>query len=292
MTRSWLCVPADNDKKMARVAGLGADAVVLDLALDLAEDARAAARRTASAWLADHRPKVVRGKGMASWVRISGLDTPWWREDLVAAMAGAPHGIILARAAGPEQVKLLASDIYELEQANKLEHGSVGIIPQVGESAAAALEIPRFADDTHPRLAGLAWNPAGLAQSLGARRLQSENGEWSGPAAHVRTQTLLTARAKRLMAIDAAPLSSRDAAGQKAAIAAARADGFTGIMASHPRQVAAIKAAFAPSAAERSEAEAIVAIFAQNPNRDRAPLNGRMVDRTQLAEARDLLGLD
>ncbi|MBD3730252.1 MAG: CoA ester lyase [Sphingomonadales bacterium] len=244
MIRSWLSVPADNAKKLASLASVPADAVVLDLAHGMDEDTRRTARAQAVEWLASRRQQVVSSNSPARWVRISGLETPHWRDDLVAVMPGAPTGIILTRALGPQQVQLLASDIYELEQANRLEHGSVAIIPQVGESPAAAIDLQRFAQETHPRLAGLAWSAMGLAESLGATRLYNPRGEWSDPLRLVRAATLLTARSKGLMAIETAHYDAKDAESMARAAHAARADGFTGMVAIHPRQVTAINRAF------------------------------------------------
>lgn len=291
MIRSWLFASATNEKKLARLAMLGADAVVLDLAEGVADDAKADARRMAAEWLDNHQEKVVSQRNFMRWVRINGLDTPHWRDDLVAVLPGKIQGIILPRAQGPQDVAMVAAEIYELEQRNRLTHGSVSIIPQVGETPSAALRICNYAEDPHPRLAGLSWSAPGLATALGATRMVDENGQWSDPMRHVRAATLLTARSRGLMAIDTSFANQRDAESMPWAAKASRADGFTGMQALHPRQVRVINDAFAPSAADLADAREIVDLFAGNPTAETLPLGERTIDKRQLDQARTLLQL-
>ena len=76
-----------------------------------------------------------------------------------------------------------------------------------------------------------------------------------------------------------------------AAAAAAAADGFAGMLAIHPAQVAVINRAFAPDAAALAEAQAIVDAFAANPGAGVLQINGRMIDQPHVRQARALLGL-
>ena len=239
---SWMIAPAENETKLARVADLDADVVLLDLTGDHDTETRTAARERARDFLARRSHQ----DGTAAWVRINPLDTPWWRDDLVAVLPGGPAGVVLSRAADAEQVRALAAEIYELEQRSGLAHGKVRIVPQVGATPAAALAVPGFASEVHPRLAGLAWDADELAGSLGARRY-GLGGQLTDPLRALRAAVVLTARAHGLMAIDTAFPRVRDAAGVRAAASAARGDGFTGMFAVHPAQVAVIAEAFASS---------------------------------------------
>lgn len=287
---SWLIVPAASEAKLGKVAAVGADVVLLDLTGDYPDAARDAAREQAREFLALHGARAKDGPRFARWARISSLDTPWWRDDLVAVLPGGPDGIVLSRAADPRQVQALAAEIYELEQRSGLEHGRVRIVPQVGASPAAALAITEFAGEVHPRLAGLAWDASELAASLCTRRLRTDDGAWSDPFRRVRADVLLAARARGLMAIDTPSREVRAASALRAAAASARGDGFTGLFAIHPAQVPAIAEAFAPTAAECAQAQAILALFEGRPEANTLPHEGRMVGRDELEEARRLLG--
>ena len=52
MTRSFLFVPADSERKMEKAGSVGADALILDLEDSVAADARPEARRMAREYLA------------------------------------------------------------------------------------------------------------------------------------------------------------------------------------------------------------------------------------------------
>ena len=68
-----------------------------------------------------------------------------------------------------------------------------------------------------------------------------------------------------------------------------RRDGFSGKLAIHPDQIAAINAAFAPTEAEREHARRVVAAFAAAPGAGVASLDGRMIDRPHLVQAQRIL---
>jgi citrate lyase subunit beta / citryl-CoA lyase len=243
--RSWLLVPAGSEKKLSKATTAGADVVVLDLLVG--SDLKSLARENARDWLLAHRFQVVEGRRFSRWVRIDGLETPYWREDLVAVMAGGPDGIVLPHAAGPEAVQQLAAEIYELEQRNQMAPGSLKIVPQVADSARAASSIGAYLETGHPRLAGLAWSGGALAEALGATRTHDAAGGWTDACRHVRAQTLLAAHARGVMALELMDSPDADADGLAQA---AHADGFSGMVAVHPAQVAAINRAYgAPVAA-------------------------------------------
>ena len=108
--RSWLFVPGDHEQRLAKVAGYGADAVIVDLEDAVAPANKAAARRLALTWLEDHPAN----QGYARWVRINPLDTALWRDDLASVMAGRPDGIMVPKAAGPDQLAMLDEALTEL----------------------------------------------------------------------------------------------------------------------------------------------------------------------------------
>ena len=81
----------------------------------------------------------------------------------------------------------------------------------------------------------------------------------------------------------------RDLDGLAAYAARARRDGFTGMMAIHPDQVAVINAAFTPSEVEIAHARRVVEAFEASPGAGALSLDGRMIDRPHLVQAKRLL---
>jgi citrate lyase subunit beta/citryl-CoA lyase len=61
------------------------------------------------------------------------------------------------------------------------------------------------------------------------------------------------------------------------------------MMAIHPSQIAAINAAFTPTAEQIAHAEAVVAAFEANPGAGALQLEGKMIDAPHLKQARALL---
>ena len=288
--RSWLYVPGDSERKLGRALDSGADVVVVDLDASVAGGAKLAARSIAAEWLTAHSRQVIEQAPLTRWVRINSLDSRLWRDDLVAVMPGAPEGIILPQAVGPDALRQIAAEIYELEQTHRLPPGSTKIMPVVGETARAALNITSYADAGMPRLAGLAWGPEGLAAAISAARQYDPKGGWSELFRFVRAQTLLTAHAGGLMAIEAMHGDAKDIKGLRLAARNARADGFTGMLAIHPAQVAEINAAFTPSESDLEQARLIVAACEDDGDAEITPIDRRRIDVPQLKLAKQILG--
>lgn len=294
--RSWLIVPGVSEECLGAAFGTGADVVVVDLADTVPHESKARARELGKAWLAAHRTNLFGNRGMSRWVRINALDSGYSRDDLAGVMAGAPDGIILPRAAGPEAVQHLASEIYELEQHFALPASSTRIMPVVGETPLAAMRIAAYFDAAHQRLCGLTWSETGLAASLGAADpgiigpCEGQDSR-SDASRFVRAQTLLTAHAAHVISIEAPFADLGDGAGIKGAAQRARADGFTGMFAVHPQQVEVINAAFTPGASEIEKAQEIVTAFETNPHAVSLPLHGRTIERADLARAQRVIHL-
>ncbi|QZD92059.1 CoA ester lyase [Qipengyuania xiapuensis] len=287
---SWLLVPADKEKALAQAASAGADVVVLDLARASSEDRKQHTRLAARDFLMSHREQVVAARKFSRWVRIGPIVGMEWRQDLDAAIEGGPEGFVLAECVGPEQVKELAAALYELEGRLGIPNGSTKIIPEVGGSPTSALQLRSFAEELHPRVSGLAWDPALLARSMGARRMRGPGGLWTDALAHVRALVLLTAHARNLEVIEAPFRNLREPEGMTRAAAAAAADGFTGMLAIDPSQVDDINKAFEPSQEQIAEARELVGVFALNPNAHSIAFRGRYVGQAELSKARALLG--
>lgn len=287
--RSWLIVAADDESALTEAASAGADAVVLDLDSALGETSRVSARGRARDWVRYHRQQVLEGRQFTRWVRISPLESPHWRADLAAALEGGPDGIILPGATDPARVQQLAAEFYEAEQRAGMAHGATRILPLVSNTPASVLGVTRFADDTHPRLAGLGWDAGRLGDALDTRRTFDESGSWSGAFALARANLVLAAKARDLMAIETSVEETSDMDRFAGIAEAARADGFSGMFALTAKQVAAINRAFQPTEGEISGARHVIAQFEINPEAEHVAMGGRMIDRAYLARARRLV---
>ena len=289
--RSWLFVPGDSEAKLSKVLGSGADVVIVDLEDSVVPAAKPDARRRAAQWLQLHRTQVLSGTKVRRYVRINPLDTPLWRDDLAAIMPAQPRGIIVPKAEGPEQMRMLAAELYELEQRNDVPPGRTQIVPLVSETPRSALTIPQYgaADFSLPRIAALTWGAEDLSAAMGATRKRGEDSNWTFPYQMIRAQTLIAAHACGVAAIDTLHADFKDEEGLRRIACDSYADGFTGMLAIHPSQVKIINEAFSPSPEQVAEARAIVDAFAENPGVGTLQLGGKMLDRPHLEQARKLL---
>jgi citrate lyase subunit beta/citryl-CoA lyase len=106
-----------------------------------------------------------------------------------------------------------------------------------------------------------------------------------------RSLCLIAAAAAGVRAIDTVFTDYRDDQGLRTYAENARRDGFGGMLAIHPAQVAIINEAFLPSNAEVERAQRIVDLFAESPDAGAIGLDGKMLDRPHLTQAREILEL-
>jgi len=281
MSRSYLFVPADSERKLSRAPGAGADALILDLEDAVAEAARPAARVLAANYLREHAVNEV-------WVRINPIQSDASAADLAAVMPAAPHGIVLPKPCSPSDVVQLAQQLDRCEAEFGLPQGQTRIMPLCTERPEALFTLHAYVGST-PRLAALSWGAEDLAAALSASATRDAHGEWLPTFALARSLALCAAAAAGVAAIDTVFADYRDMAGLTDYAARARRDGFSGMLAIHPAQVEVINKAFFPVAEELEQARRIVALFAANPGAGTLGLDGRMLDRPHLLHAERLL---
>ncbi|MGE3693260.1 MAG: CoA ester lyase [Novosphingobium sp.] len=289
--RSWLLVPGDSERKLGKAFATGADVIVVDLAESVAIGAKHDARRMAVEWLEAHRRQILENRRLGRWVRINPFESRQWREDLIAVAGAAPDGIVLPDTAGTESVRQLAAELYELEQTRQVPSGSIKIMPVLGSSALAASSILAFAEAGLPRLAGMTWDADKLARSIGAAPCRDAGKGWTGALALTRAQVLLAAHANGILAIETCCSDADEEAG-KAAVRDARADGFSGMFAAHPSQIAEINAAFSPTHDEIEFARRVIAVFDASSDSDELQIDRRTIGPNQLRQAQRLLHIE
>ena len=286
--RSLLFIPGDSDKKLAKVADCGADAVILDLEDSVAPAQKADARKR----VADFLGTAPRGAGAPRyWVRINPLDSGLLLEDLAQIMPAAPDGIMQPKTNGPACVRQVSHYLDAFEAAGGAPDAATAIIAIATETAIAPFHLGEFAGAGLSRLAGLTWGAEDLATAIAASGNRAANGDWMFTFQMARALCLLAAHASGVQAIETLHADFRDEAGLRAACQAARAEGFSGRLAIHPAQVAIINAAFLPSVAEMDHARRIIEAFAANPGAGTIGLDGKMVDVPHLKQAERLLAL-
>lgn len=279
MSRSYLFVPGDSERKLEKAGSSGADALILDLEDAVAPEAKAAAREIVAAYLP--------GKENI-WVRVNPVDGPDWEADLDAVMPAAPTGIMLPKPRHARDAVRLSEHMDVLENHHNIPRGSTKIIALCTEHPEALFTLQSYVG-TVPRLEGLSWGAEDLSAAMGASTNRSTKGEWLPPYEMARSLCLFAAAAAEVAAIDTVFTDFRDGEGLLRYATNARRDGFSGMLAIHPVQVEVINAAFLPTDEEIEQALRIVELFARNPGAGTVGLDGRMIDRPHLVQAQRIL---
>ena len=284
--RSWLFVPGDSERKLAKAGESGADALILDLEDSVSPQRRAEARHRVAAHLRAHHGRAA----PQLWVRVNALSSGELLEDLVAVLPAAPQGIVLPKLASATELLEVHHYLSALERREGLPSGATHVVAIVTETPQALLQLSGYAPGM-PRVAGLTWGAEDLAAALGARAKREADGTWTAPFELARSLCLIAAGAARVQAIDGVYADFADHEGLARELEHARRDGFSGKLAIHPGQIAAINAAFTPTEAEIAQARRIVAAFAAEPGVGVTSIDGRMIDRPHLLAAQRLLEL-
>ena len=281
--RSMLFVPGDSPRKFDKARQGHADALILDLEDSVVADKKAEARTLTRAML-----EGARGSHEI-YVRVNAFDTGLTLSDLAAVMPARPHGIVLPKSRGGDDVRQLALWLEAFEAAASIAVGSTRIVVVATETAESMFGLGSYRGAS-PRLAGLMWGAEDLAASLGATE-NASGGVFHSPYRLARDLCLAAAAAAEVAAIDTVYTDLDNLTGLEAEARAARRDGFSGKALIHPKHVDVVNAAFEPSAAEREWASKVIAAFKDNPNAGTLRLDGKMIDRPHLRAARKILGL-
>ncbi len=281
VNRSFLFVPADSERKLAKARDTAADALIIDLEDSVASSERPKARQIARDFIADKAQAEL-------WLRINPLDTEDALLDLRAVMPVAPAGIVLPKADGARDVLQLAKLLDVFEQENSSDPGSTAVMPIVTERPAALFRLAEYSEVTE-RLAALTWGAEDLSAALGATATRDGTGNWLPPYELARSMCLFAAAAAGVLAVDSVLTDYRDSEALARYASNARRDGFAAMLAIHPAQIAIINEAFMPTAAEIDRAQRIVDLFAAAPQAGALGMDGEMIDRPHLLQAQKIL---
>ncbi|MAF82810.1 MAG: CoA ester lyase [Gammaproteobacteria bacterium] len=284
MLRSFLFVPGDNERRLAKAPSIDADALILDLEDAVVPERKAEARRH----VADYLLQRKTDDRQSVWVRINALDTDAAADDLAAVVPAAPDGIMLPKAHSALQVSLLAGMLDELEATAGHTAEPIGIIPLVTETAAAVFQLGSYTPGM-PRLRALTWGAEDLSVIIGATQTRDEQSRWLPVFQQVQSIVLLAAGAAGVPAIETIYSQFTDGKGLQQIAERARQQGFTGMLAIHPQQVPIINAIFAPHADEIAYAKRVVQKFAAANGAGAIELDGKMLDEPHLRQAQRLL---
>lgn len=258
---AWLFCPADRPERFGKAAA-AADVVILDLEDGVAAKDREAARRALIDTPLDAGRTVV---------RINPSGTPDHDLDLQTLAETAYTTVMLAKTESGQQVSALAPL-------------QVVVLVETPLGALNVTETTR-ADNAY----AVMWGAEDLFAVTGGTANRRADGSYRDVAQHVRSQTLLAAKAYGRLALDSVYIDIKDLDGLRAESDDAVAVGFDGKVAIHPSQVEVIRDAYTPTDAQVRWAERVLAEV-QN-QRGVFQFDGVMVDAPVLRRAERIIAL-
>jgi citrate lyase subunit beta / citryl-CoA lyase len=272
--RSVLYMPASNSRALEKARELRADVFILDLEDAVAPEAKVQAR--------DAVVKALhQGFGDREvLVRINGLDTRWWVDDIDAAASARPDAVLVPKVSSPRQLQDLAARLVDMGTDPHVRVWAMMETPlavlNVRDVAAAAL-------DSETRLAGFVMGTNDLAKDTRARLVPGR-----APMVPWLMNCIAAARAYGLDILDGVYNDLDNAEGFAEECRQARDLGFDGKTLIHPRQIEPCNEAFSPTPEEVEAARKIIAAFdlPENENKAVIQVDGRMVERLHAEMAR------
>jgi citrate lyase subunit beta / citryl-CoA lyase len=273
--RSVLYMPGSNARALEKARELPVDGVILDLEDAVAPDAKSMARELIKKTL------LQGGFGDREvLVRINGLDTRWWVDDLHAVADGRPDAVLVPKISDPHQLQDLAARIVDMGTDPHIRVWAMMETPlamlNVGAIAAAAL-------DSETRLTGFVMGTNDLAKDTRARIVPGRE-----PMLPWLTNCVAAARAYGLEILDGVYNDLANAEGFVQECRQGCDLGFDGKTLIHPKQIEPCNEAFSPAPAEVEAARKIIAAFdlPENQGKGVIQIEGRMVERLHADMAR------
>lgn len=277
--RSFLFVPAANERLLESALRKDSDCIILDLEDGTHPSQKAAARQGLPTAL-----KSVKGAGKVAAVRINGgmLNTV---VDLRAAVCGDLDVLVIPKVEHPRDLQLLDEALTLLESEANTTIGRIKFLLQI-ESAVALPRLHDIATAT-PRVMGM---------MLGSEDFSLDCGSMPTPdALYVPSMMVLhAARAAKIQPIgfiaSIADLGTPESF--QTVIERARALGFRGAVIVHPKFIDVVNACFTPTTDQIAQAKQIVAAFetADAQGLGAIRVNDLMIDKPVYRRALELLG--
>jgi citrate lyase subunit beta/citryl-CoA lyase len=214
-------------------------------------------------------------------VRANAADTPWGADDLAALAGSGADGVVLSKVERPETVKAAEATLTAAGAPKDLMLWCMIETPLgVLNSAAVA--------GSSARLAGLILGTSDLAKDL---RAAHEPGRQ--PLLTALGLCLLAGRAYGLAVIDGVHLDLEDEAGFAESCRQGAALGFDGKSLIHPKTLAAVNAAFAPSMEAVETALRVIAAHAAAlaAGQGVTIVDGRLVEALHVSDAERVVAM-
>ena len=214
------------------------DSIMLDL-----EDAVAEKEKDAARFSLYHALREINYRGIECIVRINGLDSGLWKEDIRCAVAGGADGIRIPKTETAKDVKQVEKAVEEAENEFGVEPGKVLVMAAL-ESAKGVLNALDICNASE-RLFGIALSGGDYTKDL-QTRITGTGVELMGARQHM----IIAARAAGVQCFDTVYTDLDDMEGFKKDVETIHLMGFDGKSVINPRQIAPVHEIYTPTQKE------------------------------------------
>jgi citrate lyase subunit beta/citryl-CoA lyase len=281
--RSLLFLPANSVRMIVKAATLPTDAAILDL-----EDAVALDDKETARILAKDYVRLIKRRGIHTFVRVNSLGTGLTAKDLQAVVVKGLDGVMLPKTETGANVAKAAKMLERMEKKARLTAESVKLIPQIESARGVENSLPIA--EASSRIVAVAFGAGDYYRDLG--RDVTSLSEDENELLYARSRIVNAGRAAGIQAIDTPFLGSlvdRETFLRETRLAVRL--GFKGKLCVHPSQVEPINDLFSSSQEEVSRAKRIVDAFEEAQARGLAAISfeGKMVDIMTYRQAKDVI---
>ncbi len=269
--RSALFAPASRPELLPKLPRSGPDAVIIDLEDAVAPAGKAQARPVAAAAARDLRRAHP---DLAIFVRVNGVETEWFEDDMAGALTPELTGVVVPMLESAAAVEAVAERLEPI--------GPLGVM--AGLETVAGVE--RAAEVLRPPVVAAYFGAEDYIADMGGVRTP-ENTE----VLYARSRVAVACRLAGAVALDQVVVALRDEDVFVNDARQARALGYRGKLCIHPAQVPWANRVFTPSAEEVERARRLLALYTetQRSGAGAVAFEGQMIDEPLARQARALL---
>lgn len=257
------------------------DSIMLDL-----EDAVAENQKDAARFSLYHALKTIDYRGCERVVRINGLDTPYWKEDIRCAVAGGCDAIRIPKTERPEDVSTVEDHIEAAEKEFGIPEGRTLIMAAI-ESARGVMKALDICEASE-RLFGIALSGGDYTKDL-QTHITGTGIELMG----ARQNMIIAARAAGVQCFDTVYTNLDDMEGFRKDVETIHLMGFDGKSIINPRQITIVHEIFTPTPKDIIFAEKVVKEIDDKKARGIGvfTVDGKMIDIAFYDGARRIIAL-
>jgi len=245
--RSFLMAPADNAELLRKQAASQADACIICI-----EDAVLPERKTEGRRIASEALNTHAYGDKERFVRINGLNTEFWLDDLEHfCKHSPPTGFIITKVKGAEDIRVAARVLQTLEIRHKLPLGGILLSCYI-ETAEAMRDVYEIAA-AHPRMANIHFGAEDYTHSIGATRTPQQH-----ETLYAMSRVVSAARAAGVEPINVMHTVVHDLEGLRVSSEYSKQLGFTGRSCPTPRHIPVLHEVFGPAPHEIARARQVL----------------------------------